>query len=126
MRKAGNKLHLSIQVDDPTSTNDNDTFESTDTSPCFMSGGIELTSSGIEAIPEQRKVPHLLPFHHHPSREPNQERGGRLHHPIKFVVKGQPRYTNETLVIIGQIGSGSSSRVFKCIYVPTLSLVAVS
>jgi hypothetical protein len=128
MQKAGShaNLRLSIEVDDPKSTDINDTFESTDSSPSFISGGFKLTSSGVDAIPEKRKIPHSLPFHRYPSREPNQKKEEILHDPIKFVVKGHPKYTNETLIIIDQIGTGSSSRVFKCMHVPTLSLVAVS
>lgn len=39
--------------------------------------------------------------------------------------KESPRYTQEALIFVQEIGRGSSSRVYKCIHVPTLSLVAV-
>ena len=41
-------------------------------------------------------------------------------------IVGGPRYTEEAILYIDEIGRGSTSKVYKCIYVPTLSFVAVS
>ena len=39
--------------------------------------------------------------------------------------KHHARHTRETLVMLSEVGRGSTSRVFKCLYVPTLELLAV-
>lgn len=35
------------------------------------------------------------------------------------------RHTRETLVMLGEVGRGSTSRVFKCLFVPALELLAI-
>jgi hypothetical protein len=122
----GKKVHLSVEVDHPETEYINDTFESTPMGSLFISGEFKLTSIGVETIPQKNWVSHLVPNHYYPSREPDKEREKIQYIPIENVEYGHPKYTAESLIIINQIGAGSSSRVYKCIYVPTLSLVAVS
>lgn len=45
--------------------------------------------------------------------------------PLPILTTGRPKYTKEAILYIEEIGRGSTCRVHKCIYVPTLSLVAV-
>lgn len=138
----GKNLSISTETSDYTQSTENDHFmsglnldplillneiydDTTDNS--FISGGFTLTSSGVDSIPNGMAMSHLLPFKHIPHRDPYKEREKMSHHcPINSIVTGYPKYTKEAIIIISQIGAGSTSHVYKCIYMPTLSLVAVS
>ena len=90
-------------------------------SPEYSSGGFHLTSTGILGIPETSAyygptTPHFTS----PSEIQNNDRN------LMSQIASHPRYSLEAIEGISQIGEGTSCTVRKCIYVPTLSLIAVS
>ena len=68
---------------------------------CYRAGSFEISPSGIDS------VPHGLPSTLSLSISP-------------------PRHTQEAIIVIREIGRGASGIVYKCLYIPTLTFVAVS
>lgn len=93
--------------------------------PEYSSGGIKLTASGIGTIPEKIESssitqPTFIPCEVDCGSETNS-----CFHPPRSIISYHPRYSQEAIIIMSEIGRGTSSVVHKCIYVPTLSFVAV-
>ena len=67
---------------------------------CYHAGSFEISPSGIDS------VPHGLPSALSLSISP-------------------PRHTQEAIIVIREIGQGASGTVYECLYIPTLTFVAV-
>ena len=90
-------------------------------SPVYSSGGIKLTASGIGRIPERSEYSIF---------SPSKTIGNGANSPAggcgkTSTVSCHPRYSQEAILFISEIGRGTSSIVHRCIYIPTLSFVAV-
>ena len=66
----------------------------------YRAGSFEVSPSGIESAP--RSLPSSL-----------------------MLSRSSPRHTQEALIDIKMIGRGASGTVHKCLYIPTLTFVAV-
>ena len=97
------------------------------TSHEYSSGGFHLSSVGIEAIPENNSPYDPITSHcNMPHSEAEFDMKKKYGHTLSPITSSHPRYSQEAIVRISQIGRGNSSTAHKCIYVPSLSLIAVS
>lgn len=92
-------------------------------SPIYTSGGIKLTASGIGIIPE--KSDHSIFSPSESMDNGANSPASRCCKPLASPVSYHPRYSQEAILFVSEMGRGTSSIVHRCIYVPTLSFVAV-
>ena len=77
----------------------------------FSDGGFKITPYGIESIPDELSAltcPTSL------NQDDNNESDT------------VPRYTTDATVVLRKVGRGASSTVYKALYIPTLTFIAVS
>lgn len=98
-QKYGGKHHgLQINMD-----HNPETFERITRNPehgCYRTGNFEISPAGIDCAPKG------LPWAMAPSM-------------------ASPKYTKEAIIVLREIGRGACGVVYKCLYIPTLTYVAV-